>query len=178
MERRSVESVVRALNTEDVRYLIAGGLAVVAHGYVRLTADIDFLLDADRENLRRATSAFEGLGYRPRAPVAFAEFADPDSRARWAKEKGLVVFSLFSPAHAATEVDLFLECPLDFAQAWGRAARLEIAPGVWGTFVGFDDLLFLKKKAGRPVDLADVENLLAVREATGRADDAAAGGAD
>ena len=39
MERRSIEVIIRALNEAHVRYLIAGGLAVVAHGYVRFTAD-------------------------------------------------------------------------------------------------------------------------------------------
>ncbi len=36
MTKRSVEAIVDALNAAGVRYLIAGGLAVVAHGYVRL----------------------------------------------------------------------------------------------------------------------------------------------
>jgi hypothetical protein len=33
MERHSVEAIVGALNVANVRYLVAGGLAVVAHGY-------------------------------------------------------------------------------------------------------------------------------------------------
>lgn len=47
MERRSVEAIVRALNDAGVRYLIAGGVAVVAHGYVRFTADLDVILDLE-----------------------------------------------------------------------------------------------------------------------------------
>ncbi len=41
MERGSVEAIVAALNENQVQYLIVGGLAVVAHGYVRFTADVD-----------------------------------------------------------------------------------------------------------------------------------------
>ena len=104
MEKRSVEAVVRALNAADVRYLIAGGLAVVAHGYVRFTADIDLLLDLDPANLRRAIAALTPLGYRPRAPVPIDDFVQPGKRAQWVREKGLIVFSLFSPVHPATEV--------------------------------------------------------------------------
>ena len=37
----ALEAVSAALNQAGVRYLIAGGLAVNAHGYVRLTMDID-----------------------------------------------------------------------------------------------------------------------------------------
>ena len=47
MERRSVEAIVEGLNRAQVRYLIVGGLAVVAHGFVRFTADIDLVLDPD-----------------------------------------------------------------------------------------------------------------------------------
>jgi len=43
VEKRSVEAIIGALNAARVRYLVAGGLAVVAHGYVRFTADIDQL---------------------------------------------------------------------------------------------------------------------------------------
>jgi hypothetical protein len=85
MTRSSVETVVRALNEADVRYLIAGGLAVVAHGYVRFTADVDLVLDLAPDNLARALAVFEHLRYRPRA---LASFANPESRASWAREKG------------------------------------------------------------------------------------------
>src|SRR5262249_23635116 len=80
MERRSVEAIFGALNGCGARYLVVGGLAVVAHGYVRLTADIDLVLDPDPGALKRAIAALESLGYRPRAPVEFAEFADAAKR--------------------------------------------------------------------------------------------------
>jgi hypothetical protein len=45
MKKRSLERVLDALNRHEVRYLIAGGLAVVAHGYPRFTSDVDLILD-------------------------------------------------------------------------------------------------------------------------------------
>ncbi|MEK7314575.1 MAG: hypothetical protein AAB011_00200 [Candidatus Eisenbacteria bacterium] len=36
MQRQSVETILRALDLARVRYLVVGGLAVVAHGYVEL----------------------------------------------------------------------------------------------------------------------------------------------
>jgi len=44
MEVRSVEAIVRALNTAEVEYLIVGGLAVNVHGYERLTQDVDLVI--------------------------------------------------------------------------------------------------------------------------------------
>jgi len=51
MTIRSLETIVRALDGARVRYLIVGGLAVVAHGYVRFTADVDLVLDPERAAL-------------------------------------------------------------------------------------------------------------------------------
>jgi hypothetical protein len=162
MERRSLESIVQALDSAGVRYLVAGGLAVVAHGYVRFTADVDLVLDPDPVALRNAVAALHGLGYRPRAPVAFEEFADAGKRRAWARDKGMTVFSASSPEHPATEVDLFLEPPVPFEDAYARAARLEIAPALVATFVGLEDLLAMKRAAARPQDLQDVAALEAI----------------
>lgn len=164
MEQHSVETIVAALNAGHVRYLIAGGLAVVAHGYVRFTADVDLIVDLEPANVRRAIAALAGLGYRPRAPVPFEDFADAAKRQQWIREKGLTVFSLYSPAHALTEVDLFVEAPLDFDRAYEKATRREAAPGIQATFVGLEDLLRLKQQAGRPQDLIDVDKLRIVTE--------------
>jgi len=164
MERHSVAAIVRALNEAEVRYLIVGGLAVVAHGYVRFTADIDLVLDPEAAATRRAVAALGALGYRPRAPVAFEDFANPEMRSRWARDKGLTVFSAFSPDHTATELDLFVEAPFDFERAYGNAVRFEVAPGREATFVGMSDLIEMKRRAGRPQDLQDVDALESLSE--------------
>jgi len=164
LERRSVESVVRALNEAQVRFLVVGGLAVIAHGFVRFTADIDLVLDPDPAALGRAIAALSDLGYRPRAPVPFAQFADPHARAAWVKDKGLAVFSVFSPDHAATEIDLFVEPPFDFGAVYARARRFEVGPGAVATFVGLADLIEMKRRVGRPQDLQDVAGLESLRQ--------------
>jgi hypothetical protein len=166
VERRSVEAIVRALNVADVRYLVAGGLAVVAHGYVRFTADVDLILDLEDKNVRRGLDALKALGYRPRAPVPIDQFADSSIRQNWIREKGMTVFSLNSPDHAATEVDIFAQEPLDFARAYGAASRMEIAPGLSATFVSLDDLIMLKRVAARPEDLTDITRLIEINKQT------------
>jgi predicted nucleotidyltransferase len=164
MEKHSVELIVHGLNTHQVKYLIAGGLAVVAHGYVRFTADVDLLLAMDSSNLARTVLALKTLKYRPRAPVDFEQFADDVHRREWIREKGLIVFSLFSPEHPATEIDLFCDPPLAFADAYPRAVRMDVAPGITATFCSLDDLIELKLKAGRPRDLDDVAQLRKLKE--------------
>ena len=159
MEKSSVEAIANTLNAAAVRYLIAGGLAVVAHGYVRFTADLDVIIDLEPANVGRAVAALSRLGYRPRAPVGLSEFADPKKRAMWVREKGLTVFSLYSPAHPATEIDLFVEPPIDFNAAETRGVSIEIAPGKTARICGLHDLIELKLRAGRKQDLDDVAEL-------------------
>lgn len=162
MQQKQVEQIIAALNANSVRYLIAGGLAVVAHGYVRLTADVDLIVHLDENNIRSTVSALKSLGYTPRAPVALEDFADPAVRAKWASEKGMTVFSLHSPILKESEIDIFVELPLDFDKAYAAALRLDIGPGLPAAFVSRQDLIDLKERAGRPQDRIDLENLNAI----------------
>lgn len=164
MQRNSIEAVVGALNAASVRYLIVGGLAVAAHGFVRFTADLDLVLDPEAESLGRAIRALSELGYTPRAPVPFSDFQSADKRREWVRDKGLTVFSLFSRQHPATELDLFVDPPFDFERAYAQSSRMEVAPGVAATFVGLSDLIEMKRRAGRPQDLEDIAGLEASDE--------------
>jgi hypothetical protein len=86
-------------------------------------------LSMEPQNLRQAVEALTRLGYRPRAPVVFDEFLDAAKRREWAQKKNMTVFSLFSDSHQATEIDVFLEVPIDFDIAYARAFHQEVAPG-------------------------------------------------
>ena len=93
---------------------------MVFHGHPRFTADLDLVLDLTSTNASAAIAALRTLDYRPRAPVPAEDFANDEARAKWREEKGLTVFSLWSPSHPGTEVDLFVEEPFDFEEAWSR----------------------------------------------------------
>lgn len=153
-----IESVLTALEQARVRYLLVGGVAVVLHGYLRTTADLDLILALDEDNVGRAAKALTGLGYRPRVPVQVTELADPRCRQEWIESKGLTVLSLWSPDQPALEVDLFVEEPLDFEAAHARAVRTDLG-ACETSVVTLDDLLALKRRAGRPRDLEDIDAL-------------------
>lgn len=164
MEARSLEAIFSALNTARVRYLVAGGLAVVKHGYRRFTGDVDLVLDLEQDNLKRAIAALSGLGYRPRVPVAFEALADPAAREAWVRDKDMTVLGLFSDEHRLTDLDIFVTNPIRFDVALSRSVSDELAPGVPAIFVGIEDLLEMKRIAGRPKDLLDIEQLERVRK--------------
>jgi len=131
---------------------------VVLHGHPRFTADLDLVLALDAANLRDALRALGELGYAPRAPVAAHEFADPRRRAEWARDKGMTVFSLSSPTHPTTEVDLFIEEPFPFEDAYSRAVWADLGD-TRVPVASIADLVAMKRRAGRPQDLEDVRCL-------------------
>jgi hypothetical protein len=159
MRHDTIVTIIRNLNEARVSYMVVGGLAVNAHGFVRLTMDLDLILALDADNLRSAINVFKTMGYTPRAPVAIDEYLDDEKRRQWKQAKGLAVFSLYSARYPETEIDLFTDDPLGFSDARKRAVQLEVAPGVRAAICGLADLIRLKEQSGRPRDLEDIRNL-------------------
>lgn len=159
MEVRSIETIVRALNGADVQYLIVGGLAVNAHGFVRLTRDVDIVLGLESANAERGLNALLQAGWQMTIPEKPSAFADAATRERWRTEKNMIVLKLWSDSHRRTPVDVFVYEPFDFAAEWARADRLEISPGILAPVVSLATLLQMKRDAGRPQDLEDIKEL-------------------
>jgi hypothetical protein len=153
-----IESILDALNRARVRYLVVGGVAVVLHGYLRTTADLDLIIQLDRDNVLRAIRTLQECKYRPRAPVSAEDFAEPLMRERWIQEKGLAVFTLWSPAHPTLEIDLFVSEPFDFDAVYARALRVPLEK-TEATVIAIEDLIALKRGVGRPRDLEDIAAL-------------------
>ena len=65
MKRASVQAIIRVLNEAGVRFLVAGGLAVNAHGYLRFTKDADLVIDLTAENIRAMFTVLSTLGSLP-----------------------------------------------------------------------------------------------------------------
>ena len=56
-----LRALLEALNAQGVRFVVIGGVAVGAHGYVRGTEDLDLVPDPDPANLDRLTEALAKL---------------------------------------------------------------------------------------------------------------------
>lgn len=155
-----IRRTLKALKDANVRFLIAGGFAVVAHGHSRVTHDLDLVLALDPDNTRNAIETLLGLGFRTRLPVDPYDFCDPELRAEWIRTKNLQVFSMVNEAAASLVIDLFAELPFEF--------EAELQQAYLGDLDGFPDnlpfvskstLIDMKRKAGRPIDLDDIMHL-------------------
>jgi len=158
------EPLFKALNDAGVRYVVVGGLAVVLHGHARLTVDVDLVVDLGEDQALRAIDALVRLGLRPRVPVNPRDFADRSIREEWIRERGMQVFSMFDPSNPMRVVDLFVDHPVPFEELWSRSQELELRDTIVRV-ASIPDLIRLKRLAGRPQDLADIEQLEAILKA-------------
>jgi hypothetical protein len=138
---------------------IAGGLAVNAHGVLRFTKDLDLVIQLIPENISRAFSALEGLGYRPSVPVTATQFADAEQRREWLEQKGMQVLQFWSDSHRETPVDVFVDEPFSFDEEYERALLKPLYGTVAVRFVSLPTLIKMKREVGRPEDLNDIEQL-------------------
>jgi hypothetical protein len=159
MKVTSFDAIVRALNEAGVRYLIAGGLAVNAHGYLRFTNDLDIVIQLIPDNITRAFAALAALGYKPVVPVTAEQFADQATRETWIREKGMQVLQLWSDRHRETPIDLFVQDPFPFDEEYARALIKPLYGAVDVRFVSLSTLIQMKERAGREQDRIDIAHL-------------------
>ena len=169
MKLTSFEAIARALQEAGGRYLVAAGLAVNAHGYLRFTKDVDFVVQLVPDNIRRAFDAFARLGYRPIVPVDAGQFADGEIRARWIREKGMQVLQFWSDQHRETPVDVFVAEPFDFDAEFAAALVKPLFGTLPVRFVSIPTLIRMKEAAGRPQDIIDI-GYLRMRQAQDESD--------
>jgi hypothetical protein len=159
MEVRSIETIVRALNAAKVKYLIVGGVAVVAHGYERFTKDLDLVIGLERKNIVRGLRALLAIGYQMRIPVTPEQFADPALRESWRREKNMLVLRLWSDAHRRTPIDVFVYEPFDFEKEFAQAKWEPLTGDIRAPVIRYETLLTMKSEAGRDKDLMDIRAL-------------------
>jgi len=156
------EDVFRALNKARVKYLVAGGVGVVLHGFPRFTADLDLIIHLEEKNIDRFFETVAKLGYHPRLPVTKEDFKNKHKRTEWIKTKNITVFSFFHSKKPMETIDLFVKEPIKF-EIMAKDAEIIRVKNIAIPTVSIKHLIQLKKKAGRPEDLIDIANLEAIQ---------------
>lgn len=139
--------ILEDLNRAGVRYVLIGGIALIRHGVVRATRDVDVVLAPELENLKRLQSLIaEWPATRPDGSAL------PDD----AVAPGRTIH--LSTPHG--ELDLLAELPppLSFAELSARAETRRV-DGVQAPICSLADLVALKRIAGRERDLVDLHDL-------------------
>ncbi len=146
-----ISSLLKSLNARRVRYVIIGGLALPAHGYVRFTADIDIFVEPTQANMRRTIAALAQVGYDV-SGLTVEEMLQKKILFRQ--------YILHADIHpSATGVT--------FSAVWRNRVKDKIE-GVPVFVAGMDDLIKMKRAANRPKDREDLKALLAIQKAKRR----------
>ena len=139
-----LRQLVAVFNERGIDFAICGGLALAAHGLVRATQDIDFLIR--EETLDDAYKAAAEVGYDIRGlDISFKERTVEIRRV--SKVVGEDVISL----------DLLLVTP-HVEDVWEGRESIDFM-GQTLFVVSRAGLIKMKQQAGRPQDLADIDRL-------------------
>ncbi len=152
--------VLRLLVESDVRFILIGGVAAIAHGAARLTQDIDFLYSQESGNLERIVGALAPLEPYPRG-------APPGLPFLWDAQT-LRNGSNFTLTTALGDVDLLAEISGGgrYENLLSHSVPIE-AFGVRFQCLDLAQLIKSKRAAGRPKDfeaIAELELLLVDRQ--------------
>jgi hypothetical protein len=148
-----LRSLLALLREREVRFVVIGGVAVAAHGYVRGTADLDLVPDPDPENLKRVTEVLGEL--EATLPTAKDRRFDPASDAGVIRRGGNVTadttFGGLDVVQRAKGVPSYSQLDADAVEAelLGIPVRVCSLPR----------LREMKAAQGRPQDKADLANL-------------------
>jgi hypothetical protein len=132
------------LNDSDVRHLIVGATAFAAHGWVRATADLDLIVDADHENVVRLRNALASFGYDI-----------PDASPEDFRRYKILLFQYDLPL----DIHPFVGGASSFTECWDRRVVADIG-GVEASLASLDDLIAMKRAADRPKDREDLWQLV------------------
>jgi predicted nucleotidyltransferase len=140
---------IRAFNEEELKYVIVGGVAVIAYGHNRTTGDVDIWVANDDENLAKLERAFLRLS-----------FADEDVKAAVDsyRKGGKLTFYMDEESRMPVELMPIYAANISFEEAWEERNQLT-SEGVTLNLVDIDTLIDMKIKAGRIQDLRDVKVL-------------------
>jgi hypothetical protein len=148
----------RALANHEVEYVTVGGIAIQAYGGQRLTQDLDVAIASSNENLTRLASALSNLDARILGPDGQRSKSVPSAGLLASSDQWHLITThgpldvLTLPAHLGSFADM-------------RARAHEVPLGDLSIPIAQrDDLLKMKRAAGRPQDLADVELLESLDE--------------
>lgn len=160
IEELSADTLLRALADHRVEFIVIGGFAVIAHGYVRATKDLDIVPDPNPENLARLADALSTLNARVRGMEDFDEdeLPQPD-------REGLALGGNFVLDTDGGRLDILqaVEPDLTYAELAPKALTVT-ALGREIRVCGYRDLVAMKTAADRDEDRLDLKRL---REARG-----------
>jgi predicted nucleotidyltransferase len=147
-------AILRALAEHKVEFIVVGGVAVQAHGYIRGTADVDVVPRPTLLNLSRLAEALVELEASPRRHSATIDVSDP----QLLKRVPMVPVSTRHGRLDVWNIAHLAGAPKSYEDLDSRALTISL-DGFEVRVTGLDDLVRMKRAAGRDQDRLDIAAL-------------------
>jgi hypothetical protein len=135
---------VKLCNQYHVKYLVVGGYAVSIHGYPRSTKDLDICIEISEENAEKMVKVINDFGFAS-LKLSKADFLKKDF--------------ITQLGHEPIRIDILNDMAgVNFNEAWANKKEIKYEKEKI-YFIGYHELLKMKKIAGRPQDIADISKL-------------------
>ena len=144
--------LVTRLQQEQVKFAIAGGVAVSLQGAVRGTVDIDIVVALEAKNFSKLTKALASLGLQSRLPVTADEILT--FRKEYIERRNLIAWSFVDSNDPRKLVDVILTTDLkDVTIEYVTIAKIKLP------VLTIKALIAMKEASARPQDLEDCKAL-------------------
>jgi hypothetical protein len=135
---------LRLCNQHHVKYLVIGGYAVSIHGYPRSTKDMDVCIELSEQNAEKMQRVISDFGF---------------GSLKLSKDDFLKEHYITQLGYEPLRIDILNDLDgVNFQEAWEKKKIINISD-VPVNFIGYNELLKVKEKTGRPQDMADVYKL-------------------
>jgi len=143
----NAERLFRLLKEHKVDFVIIGATAFPVYGYARATFDIDIFIRPTEENAEKTWEALKEFGY-DMTDVSLEDLL---------KKKLLIRQYAFE-----TDLHPFVK-GTSFERVWKNKIRKKFG-SIFVNFASLDDLVRMKRAAGRPKDLEYLQFLSRIRK--------------
>ncbi len=152
--------LLHRLTEAAVDFVIVGGVAVVLQASPRFTRDLDICYATGQENLRRLAGVLVDLGATLRGVDEDLPFV-PD-------ERTLQQTQILTLSTTEGDIDLLVDPDGSpgYAALRHSADHMDL-DGLTVAVASIDDMIAMKRAAGRPQDLVDLESLEIARRRRG-----------
>ena len=140
------ESLLKSLKEHKVKFVIIGATAFPVHGYSRATLDIDIFIKPERSNAEKTLVALKNFGYDVRDVTV---------------DELLTKKILIRQYLVETDIHPYVK-GVFFDEVWKNKVKSKFGD-TFAWFASLDDLIKMKKAAGRPKDIEDLKYLIKLK---------------
>ena len=144
MMEPTFEKLLVRLAKAEIRFVLVGGIAVTLHGYVRLTEDVDILIENTQENIRAFLDVMAGYGKGFSRGLSEEDFTDEEGAIRIVE------------VTEGSQIDVFTMMSGHSYDDFAENAEVFEPHGYKILYASKQDLISLKNKSLREKDRLDV----------------------